>query len=159
MTVYQVLVRQSNNQRRHFCAVLLGPPEEIALCALSTHYSLAAASFNPGICTSLPLDAYSLTELLLHRIVFLCHTHSTHGCSALIDCACKHTRQCNFQVQVDPAIYHSQRYGICLVVLGRTDSYYSLLSHIPRLPSLHFSNHHELHRAIFTHIGFVLGCY
>ncbi len=47
-----------------FCAVLLGPPEEIALCALSTHYALAATSFNPGTYTSLLFDAYSLTELL-----------------------------------------------------------------------------------------------
>ncbi len=89
VTVYRVMVRRSDNQCRRFCAMLLGPPEEIALCALSTHYMLAAASFNPGICTSLLLDAYSLTELLLHRIIFFCHTHSTHGCSTLIDCACK----------------------------------------------------------------------
>ncbi len=89
VTVYWVLVRRSDNQRRRFCAVLLGPPEEIALCALSTHYTLAAASSNPGIYTSLPLDAYALTELLLHQIVFFCRTHSTHRCSMLINCACK----------------------------------------------------------------------
>ncbi len=80
-------MRRSDNQRRRFCAMLLGPPEEIALCALSTHYAPAAASFNLGICTSLPRNAYSLTELLLHRIVFFCHTHLTHRCSTLIDCA------------------------------------------------------------------------
>ncbi len=87
MTVYWVLVQRSDNQCRRFCAVLLGPPEEIALCALSTHYAPAATSFNLGICTSLPLDAYSLTELLLHWIVFFCHTHLTHRCSMLINCA------------------------------------------------------------------------
>ena len=78
-------MQRSDNQCRRFCAVLLGPP----LCALSTHYALAAASFNLGICTSLPHDAYALTELLLHRIVFFCHTHSTHRCSTLINCAFK----------------------------------------------------------------------
>ncbi len=82
-------VRRSDNQCRCFCAMLLGSPEEIALCTLSTHYALAAASFNPGTCTLLPHNAYALTELLLHRIVFFCHTHSTHGCSTLIDCAFK----------------------------------------------------------------------
>ncbi len=79
-------VQWSDNQRRHFCAVLFGPPEEITLCALSTYYALAAASFNPGTCTLLPCNVYALTELLLHRIVFFCHTHLTHGCSTLIDC-------------------------------------------------------------------------
>ncbi len=61
--------------RRRFCAVLLGLPEEIALCALSTHYALAAASFNLGTCTLLPHTTYALTELLLHSIVFFCRTH------------------------------------------------------------------------------------
>ncbi len=79
-------VRQSDNQCRQFCAVLLGPPEEIALCTLSTHYALAAASFNPGTCTLLPRNAYVLTELFLHRIVFFCCTHLTHRCSMLINC-------------------------------------------------------------------------
>ncbi len=34
-----------------FCAVLLGQPEEIALCALSTHFRLSAASLHLGIYT------------------------------------------------------------------------------------------------------------
>ncbi len=79
-------VRRSDNQCRCFCAVLLGPPEEIALCALSTHYVLAAASFNLGTRTLLLRNAYVLTELFLHRIVFFCRTHLTHRCSTLIDC-------------------------------------------------------------------------
>ncbi len=82
-------VRWSDNQCRRFCAVLLGPPEEITLCALSTHYSLAAASFNPGTYTLLPRNAYVLTKLLLLCIVFFCHTHSTHGCPTLIECGFK----------------------------------------------------------------------
>ena len=72
-----------------FCAVLLGPPEEIALCALSTHYALAAASFNPGTYTPLPLDAYSLTELLL-LVQSFSVIHSQHtNAQRLTDCAFK----------------------------------------------------------------------
>ncbi len=82
-------VRRSDNQCRCFCAMLLGPPEEITLCALSTHYALAATSFNPGTCTLLPHNAYALTELFLHRIIFFCHTHLTHRCPTLIDCGFK----------------------------------------------------------------------
>ncbi len=108
-----------------FCAVLLGQPEEIALCALSTHYSLAAASFNPGIYTPLLPYAYSPAELLLLHSVFLCRTHSTHGCSALVVYAAKHTRQCNFQVRTDITV---NCYGICIIASDRTDYYYSLLS-------------------------------
>ena len=87
-----------------FCAMLLGQPEEIALCALSTHSWLAATSFHPGTYTLLPSNAYVLTELLLLCIVFsVIHIrHTDAQCS-------NHTRQYNFQVQVDPAIYHSQR--------------------------------------------------
>ncbi len=50
--------------------MLLGQPEEIALCALSTHSWLAAASFHPGTYTLLLRNAYVLTELLLLCIVF-----------------------------------------------------------------------------------------
>ncbi len=69
--------------------MLLGQPEEIALCALSTHSWLAATSFNPGTYTLLLRNAYVLTELLLLCIVFFCHTHLTHGCSTLIECGFK----------------------------------------------------------------------
>ncbi len=69
--------------------MLLGPPEEIALCTLSTHYALAAASFNLGTYTPLPLYAYSLTELLL-LIQSFSVVHSQHmNAQHLIDCAFK----------------------------------------------------------------------
>ncbi len=34
-----------------------------------------------------------------------------------------HTRKCNFQVQVDPAVYHSQCFETYIFVIGRTDSH------------------------------------
>ncbi len=58
---------------------------------LHLEYSLHACScfLQSGTCTLLPRYAYALTELLLHSIVFFCHTHLTHGCSSLIDCGSK----------------------------------------------------------------------
>ncbi len=104
--------------------MLLGPPEEIALCALSTHTALATASFNLGTYTSLLIHTYSLTELYLLPTVFFCHTLSTHNCSVLL----LFTRQCNFQVRLDPAVYYSQSLRTMHCYFNRTDFYYSLLS-------------------------------
>ncbi len=112
-----------------FCAVLLGPPEEIALCALSTHTVLATASFNPGIYISLLIHTYSPTELLLLRTVFFCHTLSTYRYSTpQLSALLKHTRQCNFQVRLDPAMYYSQLLQDMYCCFNRTDFCYSLLS-------------------------------
>ncbi len=65
-----------------FCDMLLGPPEENELSALSTHTALATASLNPGTYTSLLIHTYSLTELYLLRTVFFYHTLSAHSYSA-----------------------------------------------------------------------------
>ncbi len=82
VTVNRVKVRRSDNQRRRFCAMLLGPPEEIALCALSTHYTLAAASFNPGSYTLLPLwcifnDWAIITSVSLFLSALSAHRRTT----------------------------------------------------------------------------------
>ncbi len=115
--------------------MLLGPPEEIALCALSTHTALATASFNPGTYTSLLIHKYSPTELLLLRTVFFCLTLSTHRYSApWLFALLKHTQQCNFQVRLNPAMYYNQSLRDMYCCFNRTDFYYSLLSP----PLLHY---------------------
>ncbi len=59
---------------------------------LRLEYSLQTRSrFLPSghLLSLLPRDAYVLSELFILCIVFFCRTHSTHGCSMLIECGFK----------------------------------------------------------------------
>ncbi len=64
-------------------------------------------------------------------VVHIRHTDAQHCYECVVS---NHTRQCNFQVQVDPAVYHShsQCFETYIFVIGRTDSH---LHHTRLTPS------------------------
>ena len=88
---------------------------------LCPEYSLQTLSCFRAFTLSLTAWCICMNQVIYNSqsfsVIHIRHTDAQHCYECVVS---NHTRQCNFQVQVDPAVYHSQCFE---TYLGRTDSH------------------------------------